>query len=267
MESAISKRYNVNNWSCENLSLSLIVEGNWAVSTDWGLTAHTTGQFFKCCWSRLLSVPKKNNSVMQPRAPNKSGLFQSNLLYKYRSPCTLWTLLYRFLSFSLLDSVCLCMYVIYVGPSFVLTAQYKVRPREGHPAWVKTNTHAKHFLVYISVVFHIHNNYTAECVVWYILYLMFKDITATPVAYYGKTRHRIHMPIHELLFGLCPFFAQYHAVRNIRWKGVWAWWARLASRFVNILHCSQTYTRVHYSVFSWVLHLNPTLLYLFSILD
>lgn len=185
----------------------LTVEASWAASTDWGMltqwvTSSNAGHGYV-----FVSL-----SVMQPRAPNKSGLFQWNPFYQYRSSRSLWTMSLCFLP---------CVYVIvYVwgcvcvcdrvgpGPSLVFTTQYKARPRAGHPAWVK---------LFLKAMFLSH---------WVNL----NQVTATPVIYYGKTEHRIHMPIHDLLFGLCPyFFPESHGVRNIYWKGVWAWSARPSS--------------------------------------
>lgn len=66
---------------------------------------------------------------------------------------------------------------------------------------------------------HTHKPYTVQSVFCfvciftgkYVKYTMFYDTvkpnhTPTIVAHYGKTRNRIHMPLHELLFGLCPYF-------------------------------------------------------------
>lgn len=76
-------------------------------------------------------------------------------------------------------------------------------------------SYTKHKIKTVFVFcFCLHNLYSDDsvCVSCYVLYIM-SSVTKwnqiwphqSLISQYGKTRNRIHMPLHELLCGLCPF--------------------------------------------------------------
>ena len=120
--------------------------------------------------------------------------------------------------------MCLCL-----GPdlSLILPVQQKAKPEGGYQTWRKTDickwtaplllfttltlclSFFKPYCFIYSYSANLHHS--KVCVLNYIhhvflycVYLVFYDQEKTK-PHSGKTRNRLHMPLHELLFGLCTF--------------------------------------------------------------
>lgn len=124
---------------------------------------------------------------------------------------------------------CAVVFLVCSGPglSLVPTAQYKARPWGGYQVWVKPdstltvhNTHPPSYKHKIKTVFvffvfvYTQPHLCWLCTVFHVIYIM-RSVTKlnqtwphqSLISHHGKTRNRIHMPLHATPLWPLPLFA------------------------------------------------------------